>query len=175
MRHAGVHPDRRDRREADDGRISVHRTGFHERARVNHNAAAAILKLATAATVAVSLAGCSLSRKAALETDSSIVTTSITKPMEAEGIESTDVEVIKSVVAEAGASGKQSSELAWSNPDTGNSGTIMAVDKVVGSQGQDCKKFQTTVDNFTGISLYNGETCETKKGSWVLSWFRRDK
>ena len=25
-----------------------------------------------------------------------------------------------------------------------------------------------------GISLYNGETCELKKGLWVLSWFLRD-
>jgi surface antigen len=175
MRHAGVHPGRRDRRQAEYGRISARGTGIHGRSRVNHNATATILKLATAATIAVALSGCSLSRKAALETDSSIVTTSISKPIEAEGIESTDVEVIKSVVAEANANGTTSSELAWSNPDTGNRGTIMAVDKVVGTDGQECKKFQTTVDNFTGISLYNGETCETKKGSWVLNWFRRDK
>ena len=175
MRNAPLHPVRRHRREAEFKQLSAAVSAAHGRVRVNHNAAAAILKLAAAVAVAAAVAGCSMSRKAALETDSSIVTTSITKPMEEEGIASTDVEVIKEAVAGADASAVGSSELAWSNPDTGNRGTIMAIDKFDGSHGQSCKKFQTTVDNFTGISLYNGETCELKKGSWVLSWFRRDK
>jgi surface antigen len=64
--------------------------------------------------------------------------------------------------------------LAWSNPDTGNHGTIMAINKFVGNEGQSCKKFQTTVDSFTGISIYNGEACELRHGTWVLSRFMRD-
>ena len=65
--------------------------------------------------------------------------------------------------------------LAWSNPETGNSGTITAIDKFIGNHGQSCKKFRTTVDSFMGISLYNGETCELKPGFWVLSWFIREE
>lgn len=102
-----------------------------------------------------------------------VITSSVTKPMKAEGIDSTDAEMIKSLVANAGTE-PESNVLAWSNPDTGNRGTIMAIDKFVGGHGQNCKKFRTTVDSFTGISVYNGETCEMKQGSWVLSWFTRD-
>jgi surface antigen len=120
----------------------------------------------------VPLAACSLSRTAALDDERGLVTSSIAKPVAAEGIDSTDVEVIKNAVATADTGIEP--ELAWSNPDTGSRGTIKAIDKFVGSHGQKCKKFQTTVDSFTGISLYNGETCEARKDSWVLSWFRRE-
>jgi surface antigen len=139
-----------------------------------HTAASRFFKLAAVALVALPAGACSLSRTAALEDERALVTSSISQPMEAEGIDRTDVEVIKSLVAEAESRQTAAPELAWSNPDTGNRGTIKAIDKFVGSHGQKCKKFQTTVDNFKGISLYNGETCEMKKDSWVLSWFLRE-
>lgn len=102
-------------------------------------------------------------------TQDTIVTSSVSKPIKTEGINSTDAELIKTVVADS----SQIETLAWQNPDTGNKGTITAIDAFVGSHGQQCKKFQTTVDTFMGISLYNGETCELRKGFWVLSWFLR--
>jgi len=86
-------------------------------------------------------------------------------------IETADAEIIKSAVAAS----ESTNILAWQNPETGNKGTITAIDKFTGSHGQKCKKFQTTVDTFMGISLYNGETCELKKGFWVLSWFLKDQ
>jgi surface antigen len=131
-------------------------------------------RIAACLLLALNLGACSLSRTAALESEPAIITSSITKPVAAEGIDSTDAEVIKTVVADAEVAGTATQELAWSNPDTGNRGTIMAIDKFVGSHGQKCKKFQTTVDSFMGISLYNGETCELRAGFWVLSWFLRD-
>lgn len=141
------------------------------------SAAGMISKLAVSAALAMSLGACSFnSVTAGLESEPSIVTSSVTKPVKAEGIDSTDAELIKDAVAQAEAEPVDSSNmLAWSNPDTGNRGTIMAIDKFVGGHGQKCKKFQTTVDSFMGISLYNGETCELKKGFWVLSWLLRDK
>ncbi len=132
------------------------------------------LNIAVACFLSTQISGCSLSRTAALESEPALITSSITKPIAAEGIDSTDAEVIKSLVAQADQEPAGSPELAWSNPDTGNRGTIMAIDKFVGSHGQKCKKFQTTVDNFMGISLYNGETCELRAGFWVLSWFLRN-
>jgi surface antigen len=139
-----------------------------------HNAPALVFKLLAVLLIVLPVGACSLSRTAALEDERALVTSSISQPMEAEGIDRTDVEVIKTAVAEAQNSQSEAPELAWSNPDTGNRGTIKAIDKFVGSHGQQCKKFQTTVDNFKGISLYNGETCELKKDSWVLSWFLRE-
>lgn len=137
-----------------------------------HSATAGIFKLAAVCALVLPLGACSLSRTAALEDERALVTSSIAKPVVVEGIDSTDAEVIKNAVASADTAIEP--ELAWSNPDTGSRGTIKAIDKFVGSHGQKCKKFQTTVDSFTGISLYNGETCEARKDSWVLSWFRRE-
>jgi len=120
----------------------------------------------------MAIAGCSVSSTLGkAPTDEQIVTGSITKPVKPEGIETADAEIIKAVVARS----ETNNVLAWQNPQTGNKGTITAIDKFVGSHGQKCKKFQTTVDTFMGISLYNGETCELKKGFWVLSWFLKDE
>ena len=125
--------------------------------------------------VAVLATGCAVNKPfAALESDPAIITSSVTKPIEAEGVDPRDAETIKMAVAEAQSEGTDSHLLAWSNPETGSSGTITAIDQFVGSHGQSCKKFRTTVDSFMGISLYNGETCKQKKGLWVLSWFLRD-
>jgi surface antigen len=132
-------------------------------------------KAALAALAALSLAGCSLSSAVNSMPEPQIVTSSVVKNVEQEGIEVTDAELIKQTVADAELESLQSNLLAWSNPDTGNKGTIMAIEKFAGSHGQPCKKFRTTVDSFMGISLYNGETCELKKGFWVISWLLREK
>lgn len=132
------------------------------------------------------LTGCTLSSPfKGLKSEPEIITGSVTAPVKDEGIDPTDAEAIKLAVAaaEAGmpvdgvtepATAESGSHLlAWSNPETGNSGTITAIEEFAGSHGQSCRKFQTTVDSFMGISLYKGETCELKKGAWVLSWFIR--
>lgn len=120
----------------------------------------------------IALSACSVSSTMSeTPTEDQIITGSITKPIQPEGIETADAEIIKSAVAGS----ETSNILAWQNPETGNKGTITAINKFVGSHGQKCKKFQTTVDTFMGISLYNGETCELKKGFWVLSWFLKDQ
>ena len=121
----------------------------------------------------LSLPACSASKNiASIDTNSSVLTSSVSQAaVEKEGIASTDAELIKSVVAES----ENSNTLAWQNPDTGNTGTITAINNFVGDEGQQCKKFQTTVTSFMGISLYNGETCELRKGFWVLSWFLKQE
>lgn len=119
----------------------------------------------------ITISACSVSNTVSTtDTSDSLVTASVTKPVESEGIASTDAELIKTVVADS----ETNRSLAWKNPDTGNKGTITAINDFIGENGQQCKKFQTTVDTFMGISLYNGETCELKKGFWVLSWFLRE-
>jgi surface antigen len=131
------------------------------------------LRLVACLLLASGLGGCSISRTPALKTP--LEAARMEQPTKADGIDSTDTQLITSVVAEAETPGEPPSlRLAWSNPGTGNHGTIMAIERFVGNHGQDCKKFKTTVDNFNGISVYNGETCDVGKGSWVLSGFRRD-
>ncbi len=146
------------------------RTNLHiVQSRVSFNRMAQAGAISCACIV---LSACSLSSNlGGTKTEDQIITGSITKPVQPEGIETADAEIIKSTVAES----ESLNMLAWQNPDTGNKGTITAIDKFIGSHGQNCKKFQTTVDTFMGISLYNGETCELKKGFWVLSWFLKDQ
>jgi len=109
-----------------------------------------------------------------LEADKSIITHSVAEQVKPEGIDETDAELIKMAVVGPVKPTDPSNLMAWNNPETGNKGTITAIDDFVGTHGQQCKKFRTTVDSFMGISLYNGETCELRKGFWVLSWFLRD-
>lgn len=130
-----------------------------------------IAKAIVISSACLAISACSVSSTLNETPTDQIITGSVTKPVQPEGIETADAEIIKSAVAES----ETSNILAWQNPETGNKGTITAINKFTGSHGQQCKKFQTTVDTFMGISLYNGETCELKKGFWVLSWFLKDQ
>lgn len=100
-----------------------------------------------------------------------LVTNSVVKTTKPEGISDTDAEVIKTAVSEAQLE-PVVKPLAWTNPDTGSSGTIVAIDKFMGKHGQKCRGFKTSVASFMGISFYNGEACEISAGEWVLSWFK---
>lgn len=142
--------------------------------RQHHSGAMYFLKMSALAIVVSGMSACSVSKNLATGDDNGLVTASITKPIEAEGIDSSDAELIKDVVVHAETESSPATALAWSNPDTGNKGTIMAIDKFIGSHGQKCKKFQTSVDTFMGVSIYKGETCELREDSWVLSWFLRE-
>lgn len=131
-----------------------------------------IFNAGIAGMLALSISGCAVNKTmSVLDDNPDIITGSVSKPAEVEGVDPTDAEEIKNAVVTADNS---SHLLAWNNPETGHSGTITAIDQFVGTSGQTCKKFRTTVDSFMGIALYNGETCELKKGFWVLSWFIRD-
>lgn len=130
-----------------------------------------MLKTGFALFLVMSISACSVTQQTVSLTDEkTLVTNAVTKPSKNDGVNDVDAEIIKTAVVEAPVDG-DTTELAWVNPDTGNKGTILAIDRFVGSHGQKCKKFQTTVDTFMGISLYDGETCEIKRGLWVLSWF----
>lgn len=125
------------------------------------------------------LSGCTMTNNlSASKIDDSIVTSSISQHVKPEGLSEADAEQIKNAVVQIKPSQSSTDDssalMAWSNPETGNTGTITAIDNYIGTHGQSCKKFRTTVDSFMGIALYNGETCELKKGFWVLSWFIRD-
>lgn len=134
---------------------------------------------AIAAAMSIVLSGCSMTNRiSSVNTENTIITSSINKQVRPEGLNEADAEQIKNAVLQVNSTDKtadnSSSLMAWSNPDTGNTGTITAIDNYIGTHGQSCKKFRTTVDSFMGIALYNGETCELRKGFWVLSWFIRD-
>jgi surface antigen len=136
--------------------------------------ASIVVKVLSIVLLCGTIAACSVagSKTTLLESDASLITGSVSKSAEITGIESTDTEVIKSVVAEAKLKSSANMALAWVNPDTGSSGTITTIDRFLGSHGQKCRGFKTTVSTFMGVAFYNGETCQISPTEWVLSWFR---
>ncbi|MEL6967374.1 MAG: RT0821/Lpp0805 family surface protein [Pseudomonadota bacterium] len=123
------------------------------------------------ASMAVS--GCAINNNTLpqIANDKSIVTDSVAKTTGPKGIAKGDADVIKSAVAQAPIE-ERIKPLAWSNPETGSTGTIVAIDKFMGKHGQQCRGFKTSVDTFMGIAFYNGEACQISPGEWVLSWFK---
>lgn len=124
------------------------------------------------AALLLGVSGCALSADpvASVGTDESIVTGSVTAKSPF-GVEKADAEIIKTTVASAEEK-PVTTPLAWSNPQTGSSGAIVAIDQFMGKHGQTCRGFKTTVDTFMGIAFYNGEACQISPGEWVLSWFQ---
>jgi surface antigen len=135
---------------------------------------AGIARMIAVAGLCISTAACSLSdsKLAGLQSEASLVNGSVSTPVKNAGIASTDAEIIKSTVAHAKLKTGASTALAWVNPDTGSSGTIMAIDNYFGKHGQKCRVFKTTVSTFMGIAFYDGEACQISPKEWVLSWFR---
>ncbi len=124
-------------------------------------------------TLGVGASGCAVTGNALPDiTDGKqLVTNSVVENAKTDGIEETDAELIKSTVVSAGGV-SPTQPLAWSNPHTGASGAIVAIDQFLGKHGQNCRGFKTSVDNFMGIAFYNGEACQISAGEWVLSWFK---
>ena len=100
-----------------------------------------------------------------------LVDRSIAEAAAPSGVVSEDARVITDAVAAAPASGPIR-PLAWANPSTGSSGTIVAIDRFMGKHGQSCRGFKTSVDTFMGIAFYDGEACQISATQWVLSWFK---
>lgn len=80
-----------------------------------------------------------------------------------------DWEAVKRSVAKAPADRPAKSveaKIAWSNAETGNSGTIS--DVIASNRaGSACKGFNTTVSSMDGVRLYRGEVCRTGR-NWEL-------
>jgi len=84
-------------------------------------------------------------------------------------LDASDADIINTVVVKNDIVPEDPALLAWNNPATGNSGAITAIEKIVGADGRSCKSFETTVDTFSGISVYDGKTCELELGKWTMS------
>ncbi len=106
-----------------------------------------------------------------LSSPDEIVTNSVVTRAKPDGLAETDAEILKSTVATAPVAGNPK-PLAWNNPQTGTSGTIVAIDKFLGKHGQACRGFKTSVSSFAGVGFYNGEACQVSSEKWVLSWFK---
>ena len=64
--------------------------------------------------------------------------------------------------------GEPGEEVAWSNPDTGNSGSVTAGDTYQNADGQDCRSFETTVNAEGDARTAEGVACRMEDGSWQI-------
>ena len=119
----------------------------------------------------LALAACTAApRTASLQPADALVTGSVTAANERNAIDPGTAEIIKERVSTATAF---AAPLEWRNEETGSSGAIMRIETYKGRHGQSCRSFRTSIANFLGVSLFDGETCEVAKRSWILSWLKR--
>lgn len=116
------------------------------------------------------LAACTVTRPTPTPAPDAFVTHAIPAHLERDGIDRGDVEALKAGVAEAP---EGRTDVAWSNAASGASGSISRVSTFEGENGRPCRRFSTTIQNFMGISIFEGETCRVRGTTWVLSKLRR--
>lgn len=61
--------------------------------------------------------------------------------------------------------------LAWSNPESGNSGTISSLD-VSKLKDTGCLSFKTTANTITGLRLYEGTACRDISNAMAITALR---
>ena len=129
------------------------------------------MRIALLAAACLAAAGCTTAdRTASLRSADDLVTGSVTAANHDNAIDPRTAEIIKTRVSTATAF---SAPLEWENEETGASGAITAIESYEGRHGQPCRSFRTSIANFLGVSLFDGETCEVSKRSWILSWLKR--
>ncbi len=66
---------------------------------------------------------------------------------------------------ENGESGETGS---WSNPDTGNAGSIRPVNHVTADSGEECRDFESSVVVDGKTEVATGRACRQDDGSWLI-------
>ena len=56
----------------------------------------------------------------------------------------------------------------WSNPDSGNSGTVTPTQTMMSANNQPCREFNTTVNIGGELSQAYGTACRQSDGSWKI-------
>ena len=56
----------------------------------------------------------------------------------------------------------------WSNPDSGNSGTVTPTQTMMSATNQPCREFNTTVNIGGELSQAYGTACRQSDGSWKI-------
>lgn len=64
--------------------------------------------------------------------------------------------------------GEPGEEVSWSNPNSGNSGSVTAGDRYHNADGQDCRTFETTVNSEGEARTAEGVACRQDDGTWQI-------
>ena len=82
--------------------------------------------------------------------------------------EPTDWEAIRKTVSSSLAS-PQTARIEWTNPVSGNSGTISGIRADNGQDGRPCRTFEATVAGVDGVHLFHAELCLSPVRTWEFS------
>lgn len=63
--------------------------------------------------------------------------------------------------------------LSWSNPDTGNSGTIAEITPADPNGIRGCARFTTSANTFAGLRNYTGMACPDSFKTWHVTLLER--
>ena len=122
-----------------------------------------------AALVCCVLAGCTARGVEAPPPDP-FVTHSIPAHLTRDGLDRGDVAALKAGVARAP---EGRTDVTWTNENSGARGSIDRVASFRSSDGRPCRRFSTTIQNFMGVAIFEGETCRIRGTTWVLSKLRK--
>ena len=133
--------------------------------------------LATLVVVAGMLAGCSTIMMPLSGWTSSqngpppdeLVTGSIRKGGPTPPAPDSDGEVVRRTIEAVRPGGP--AQIPWSNPASGNSGTIADVVEAKAKNGAPCRDFTSTLTTIEGVALYRGRACLGYTGPWDLVEF----
>ena len=64
--------------------------------------------------------------------------------------------------------GDPDQQVSWTNPDSGNSGTVAAGETYQNDAGEDCRQFETTVQVEGDERAAQGTACRMPDGSWQV-------
>lgn len=64
--------------------------------------------------------------------------------------------------------GKPGEQSSWSNPDSGNSGSVSSGETYQNAEGRDCRQFETTVIVEGEEREATGTACRTTGGEWEV-------
>lgn len=123
-----------------------------------------------ACALTAALSACAVSGPSSTPPAEPIVTHAIPAHLERDGLERGDVEALKRGVA---AAPEGRTDVAWANETSGASGSITQVASFEARDGRRCRRFSTTIQNFMGVSIFEGETCRVRGTTWILSKLRK--
>lgn len=135
-------------------------------------------RLAFVCVLSLCLSGCTVISGKGLEevaVDKSLTTASIPPVDPAVAAETlSDSRTVRNAVSAADIARLDTAPVAWSNADTGASGTITAIRETRAGDAV-CRQFTTSRQRFDGVALYAGEACTTGQGEWTLTRFSEDR
>jgi surface antigen len=99
-----------------------------------------------------------------------LVTGSIHKPSAPALAPDSDGEMVRRAV-ETAKPAAGAARIEWSNPTSGNSGTISDLVEARAVNGAPCRDFATTLTTIEGVALYRGRACQGFAGPWDLVEF----